>query len=202
MTPLSLVLTAAMLVLSIVIQRRSGDWRPLAASVVVLAMGCIAVAGRGLESDLIDPLDLVYALVVGAFAVIAFGVPGFVARRLGWPSGPRWEFDRRLGRLIDEFDDLVRAYPGPTDQDRAWAWAHRVLERGPHIAARMRSLRAPSSEWQQMANDYAAFVELALQAMRDGATGPRDDLDYARADLDQRRSALRRAYPETPRHET
>ncbi len=201
MSVLSLALLGGFTGLAVLAAKRRGSRPWAAAALFVGAIVALELVVFGLGPIQSGPIEVLGALAAAIAAAEAFGLPRPLARRLRIGLRSReWEFDGRLKRLVDGFDDLIREYPGPEDQDRAWRWANRVLERGARIVSKIRTLRAPNAAWQELATGYADMFDSALESMRDGGgISRREAIERVRTDLERRREELRQAYRDEAR---
>lgn len=141
------------------------------------------------------PIELSLLVLVLLLLADVQGLPGPLAAKLRFGLRSReWEFDRRFHIYREQLDGLLLTYRTSEDWSVYRRWQASVLQIGPRLVKRMRSLQAPDGEWAQVRDDYADLYERII-ALVSRDESPDDELTLVRGtDLKQNADRLRLKY--------
>ncbi|MGC8634205.1 MAG: hypothetical protein ACP5VP_06020 [Candidatus Limnocylindrales bacterium] len=108
-----------------------------------------------------------------------------------------WQFDRELYQQLERFYSITASYPADGSDEAKLAWGDRCVRELRSITATIRHLDAPSEEWTDLAEDYAAAFEAQARHVLGDVPDPQADaaaLDKQMGELADRLHRLRAQY--------
>ena len=167
MSLVTAALLGALALLSIAAFRARGD-RFWAALGLICGVGlALVLIQNGVDTSASPTIpDALLAATGGVAAAEAFGLPRWLAARLGIGLRSReWEFDRTLTDLLRPLNRRLEARPVEVQPTALGNWRSGVVKDGRATLARLAQLTPPNEEWGAMAATYAEVYGALLDAV-------------------------------------